>query len=116
MAPILPTGADIRCPARLIRPPTHPRHPSYRIGGAETNQQERVLSGPNLTRYDASGRAEGLLLVLHGGKDHSPAPVTGRSPSWRRAQVMARALSAPLHDQGLGVWVLRYRTVGWNGD
>ena len=21
-----------------------------------------------------------------------------------------------MHDQGLGVWVLRYRTVGWNGD
>src|SRR4051794_19624097 len=116
MAPILPTGADIRCPARVIRPSTHPRHPSYRIGDVETYQQERALSGPSLTRHDAPARAEGLVLVLHGGKDRSRDPVTGRSLSWRRAQGLARALSRRLRGEDVGVWVLRHRTVGWNGD
>jgi dienelactone hydrolase len=42
--------------------------------------------------------------------------VTGKSLSWRRAQGLARALERPLKRDGIGVWVLRYRTVGWNGD
>jgi dienelactone hydrolase len=69
-----------------------------------------------LTRYDVPGQPRALVLVLHGGKDRSTAPVTGRSLSWRRAQGLARALERPLTDDGVGVWVLRYRTVGWNRD
>jgi dienelactone hydrolase len=42
--------------------------------------------------------------------------VTGKSLSWRRAQGLARALEQPLGDEHVGIWVLRYRTVGWNGD
>jgi pimeloyl-ACP methyl ester carboxylesterase len=71
---------------------------------------------PGLTRYDVPGQARALALVLHGGKDRSSAPVTGKSLSWRRARGLGRALEGPLVDEGVGVWVLRYRTVGWNGD
>ena len=70
----------------------------------------------SVTRYDVPGRARALALVLHGGKDRSTAPVTGRSLSWRRAQGLARALERPLRDDGIAVRLLRYRTVGWNGD
>ena len=55
--------------------------------------------GPGLTRYDVPGQARALALVLHGGKDRSAAPVTGRSLSWRRAQGLARALARPLADE-----------------
>jgi pimeloyl-ACP methyl ester carboxylesterase len=71
---------------------------------------------PSLTRYDVPGRPRALALVLHGGKDRSSAPVTGKSLSWRRAHALARALEQPLHDDGVAIWVLRYRSVGWNGD
>jgi len=74
------------------------------------------VPGPSLSRYDAPGRTEAMVLVLHGGKARSSAPVTGRSLTWRRAQGLARALGEPLHAQGVGLWVLRYRTVGWNAD
>ncbi len=79
----------------------------------QTSQESGV---PTLTRYDVPGQARAVALVLHGGKDHSSAPVTGRSLSWRRAHGLARALNGPLADQAVGVWLLRYRTVGWNRD
>jgi alpha-beta hydrolase superfamily lysophospholipase len=82
----------------------------------DTTLKERAVPGPSLTRYDAPGRTEGMVLVLHGGKARSSAPVTGRSLTWRRALGMARALGDPLHGQGVGLWVLRYRTSGWNAD
>ncbi len=74
------------------------------------------MPGPSLTRYDAPGRAEALVLVLHGGKARSTAPVTGRSLSWLRALTLARTLGETLHEEGVGLWVLRYRTAGWNAD
>jgi dienelactone hydrolase len=74
------------------------------------------VTEPSLTRYDVPHGAQALALVLHGGKDRSAAEVSGTSLSWRRAQGLARALERPLNQDGIGVWVLRYRTVGWNGD
>ncbi len=72
------------------------------------------MPGPSLTRYDAPGHTEAVVLVLHGGKARSSAPVTGRSLSWLRALTLARALGETLHREGVGLWVLRYRTAGWN--
>lgn len=74
------------------------------------------MPGPSLTRYDTPGRTEAMVLVLHGGKARSSAPVNGRSLTWRRAQGLARTLGASLRADGIALWVLRYRTVGWNGD
>ena len=82
----------------------------------ETNLEERALPGPSLTRYDAPAGTQAMVLVLHGGKDRSRAEVTGRSLTWRRALGLARTLGGPLHGDGVGLWVLRHRTVGWNGD
>jgi predicted esterase len=77
---------------------------------------ETRVAEPTLTRYDAPTRPRAMAMFLHGGKDRSQAAVTGRSASWRRALSLAMALRTPLHAQAVGLWVLRYRQVGWNGD
>jgi pimeloyl-ACP methyl ester carboxylesterase len=69
-----------------------------------------------LTTLDSLDTPRAALLVLHGGKDRSGAPVTGRSLSWQRAAALGRALGRRLHDQGVAVRLLRYRSIGWNGD
>ncbi len=71
---------------------------------------------PHLSRYDARGHPVALVLVLHGGKDRSPDAVTRRNLSWRRALGLARTVGRSLRDEGVGLWVLRYRSVGWNDD
>jgi predicted esterase len=71
---------------------------------------------PTLMRYDAPEAPRAIVLVLHGGKDRSRAEVTARSGSWRRARSLAAALRKPLGGDGVGIWVLRYGAVGWNGD
>jgi len=82
----------------------------------ESNAKECALPSPSVTRYDAPGDVRAMVLVLHGGKARSGQAVTGRSLTWQRALGLARSLGGPLHPEGVGVWVLRYRTVGWNGD
>lgn len=72
------------------------------------------MAEPGITRYDAPGRPRGLVLMLHGGKEQSHAPVDGRSTSWRRSLVMQRAISRQAHHDGVGTWLLRHRHRGWN--
>ena len=69
---------------------------------------------PALTRLDAAGRSGALVLMLHGGKAQSSAPVDGRSASWRRSLSMQRDIAPSLHEAGMSVWLLRYRRRGWN--
>ncbi len=71
---------------------------------------------PILTEHDSVRAPEAMVLVLHGGKDRSRAAVNGRSLSWQRAAALGRTLGRRLHDDGVGVRLLRYRSVGWNGD
>jgi pimeloyl-ACP methyl ester carboxylesterase len=68
-----------------------------------------------LTRYDAPGRPEALVLMLHGGKPRSRLSVDGRSASWRRAAWMQRSIAPRALEAGIGVWLVRYRQRGWNG-
>jgi dienelactone hydrolase len=70
---------------------------------------------PSLTGYDSVATPAGVVLVLHGGRDRSQEPVTGRSLSWQRAAALGRTLGRRLHSEGVAVRLLRYRTVGWNG-
>lgn len=70
----------------------------------------------SLTTHDSLTRPRAVALVLHGGKDRSPEPVTGRSLSWQRAALLGRTLGRALHDEGVAIRLLRYRTVGWNGN
>jgi alpha-beta hydrolase superfamily lysophospholipase len=57
-----------------------------------------------------------VVLVLHGGKEHSPEAVTGRSLSWQRGAALGRTLGRRLREDGVAVRLLRYRSLGWNGD
>jgi pimeloyl-ACP methyl ester carboxylesterase len=81
----------------------------------ETTVTEPALS-PTLTEHDSVRSPVAMVLVLHGGKDRSRQAVTGRSLSWQRAAGLARSLGRHLHDDRIGVRLLRYRSVGWNGD
>ncbi|KRF36516.1 alpha/beta hydrolase [Nocardioides sp. Soil805] len=73
------------------------------------------MSEQLLTRYDAPGRPDALVLMLHGGKPRSRQPVDGRSASWRRSLWMQRTIAMRAHRAGTGIWLLRYRERGWNG-
>lgn len=74
-----------------------------------------TASGPSLGRYAEPTDPAGVILLLHGGQEHGHAPVDGRSASWRRSAVMARALARRTGDDTTAVWLLRYRHRGWNG-
>lgn len=69
---------------------------------------------PTLRTSDGPGRPEAVILMLHGGKEHSDLPV-GRSASWLRSAAMMRSITRRAHTAGVGVWLLRYRERGWNG-
>ena len=70
---------------------------------------------PSLTRRDVAGDPRGLLLLLHGGTQHSGQQVDGRSASWRRMAAMQRSITPSAHAVGVATWLLRYRVRGWNG-
>jgi pimeloyl-ACP methyl ester carboxylesterase len=67
-----------------------------------------------LSSYDDVATPRAGRLVLHGGKAHSDAAVTGRSLSWQRGAGLARVLAPQLRAEAVAVRELRYRTVGWN--
>jgi alpha-beta hydrolase superfamily lysophospholipase len=73
------------------------------------------VSEPILTRYDAPGHPSAVILMFHGGKDRSTASVDGRSTSWLRSLSMQRTIAPAAHEQGVSIWLLRYRERGWNG-
>lgn len=72
------------------------------------------MGAPSITRVDADGRARALILMLHGGTQHSQAPVHDGNLSWHRARALQRALARQVADQGVAVWLLRYGQRGWN--
>lgn len=74
----------------------------------------RALPDDALTRHDVTDPV-GLVLMLHGGKERSEAPVDGRSASWRRSAAMQRSVAPELAERGLSTWLLRYAVRGWNG-
>ena len=74
---------------------------------------ETTLDAPSFTRLDVDGQ-RALVLVLHGGKQTSSQPVDGRSASWKRMASMQRSITPKLQEDGVGTWLLRYRTRGWN--
>ncbi len=72
-------------------------------------------AGPTLSSYDDLASPRAVIVVLHGGKDRSQAPVTRRSLSWQRGAALARVLARQVRADDVAVRELRYRTVGWNG-
>lgn len=81
---------------------------------------ERTSPGtvPLLLERPATRRAgrptRGLVLLLHGGAEHNPEPVTRGSKPWLRARLLGANIAPALHRAGLDLWLLRYREVGWN--
>lgn len=65
-----------------------------------------VLAGPD--------PANGLVLVLHGGRSRGHARVHRGRLAYRRMLPFARALRRTGRGGGLAVWLLRYRFRGWN--
>jgi pimeloyl-ACP methyl ester carboxylesterase len=57
-----------------------------------------------------------VALVLHGGREVSVAPVTAHQLAVLRMVPIARHLASAGEADGLGVWRLRFRYRGWNGD
>lgn len=72
------------------------------------------MTDPGLTTCDAPGTPRGVVLMLHGGKQHSTVPVDWRSTSWRRSRAMQRSITPQAHEAGVSTWLLRYRHRGWN--
>ncbi|MDP2775108.1 MAG: alpha/beta hydrolase, partial [Nocardioides sp.] len=73
-----------------------------------------TLTAPTLTRLDTPGTARAVVLMLHGGKANSTAPVDSRSLSWLRLAALQRAITPGAHEAGVHTWLLRYRERGWN--
>ncbi len=92
---------------------THP--PTGRWRTTDVAATETTLPAPALTRHEPAAPARAVVLVLHGGKQHSTRPVDRRSASWRRAAALQRAIDPRLHAAGAATWLLRYRQRGWNG-
>jgi dienelactone hydrolase len=56
-----------------------------------------------------------VVLVLHGGKEHSLEPSEARDRAGLRMRPFERALHRQGAARGVAVWALRYRVRGWNG-
>jgi dienelactone hydrolase len=70
---------------------------------------------PSLSSHGGVRDPAASVLVLHGGQENDPEPVTARSLSWQRGALLARSLARRLRPHRVEVRLLRYRTVGWNG-
>jgi dienelactone hydrolase len=69
---------------------------------------------PAVSVWRARGRTEAVVLVLHGGTEHS----VGGVPPWKLAHLrmvpIARALHRATREAGVEVRLLRNRRYGWN--
>ena len=75
------------------------------------------MNQPALTRHDLAadaGAPRGVVLMLHGGKGRSVAPVDDRSLSRKRSLAMQAAIAPDFAEAGLSTWLLSYRLRGWN--
>lgn len=68
---------------------------------------------PSLTRFDAP-QPRAVIVMLHGGTEHSERPVDGRSASWQRSRWMQRSIAPRAAEAGVSTWLLRFAHAGWN--
>lgn len=64
----------------------------------------------------AKGTTRAVVLVLHGGTEHSHAPTSPWHTPPLRMVPFARALHRAGKQHGVAVWRLQYAVRGWNGD
>lgn len=71
---------------------------------------------PRLDAIHVPARTRAAVLVLHGGQQHSTAPVRNRNASWWRMLLVAKALRPAARRHDLAVHLLQHRVRGWNDD
>ncbi|RLV51090.1 alpha/beta fold hydrolase [Nocardioides mangrovicus] len=72
--------------------------------------------GRALSRVEPGRPPRGVVLMLHGGTQHSTEPVTSRSGSLWRMEVLRSAIAHRLTREGYATWLLRYGVRGWNAE
>lgn len=75
-----------------------------------------MTDAPDLVVHPARGETTAVALVLPGGRADSFEPAHVRQPAAVRMAPITRALSKRGGDDGLAVWMVRYRYRGWNGE
>ena len=61
-----------------------------------------------------TGPLTALVLVLHGGREHSRQPTSARQLAYRRMVPIARSIRHAVRGTATAVWLLRNRVRGWN--
>ena len=70
---------------------------------------------PGVHVRPAVGETRAVVVVLHGGKEHSFEESEPMHLSSRRMRPFARALHRQGARHGVAVWSVKYRVRGWNG-
>ena len=70
---------------------------------------------PRLDAYHQPADPRAIVLMFHGGQEHSTEDVRNRHASWWRMAIMARSLRRFAARDDLSVHLLQYRVRGWNG-
>jgi pimeloyl-ACP methyl ester carboxylesterase len=79
---------------------------------SEDVASDRLRAGVDVR--PAQGPTTAVVLLLHGGKEHSYEHSDPMHYSYRRMQPFARALHRRAARHGVAVWTVRYRVRGWN--
>lgn len=76
----------------------------------------RVTIDPvsRLDHYITPSAPKAVVLLLHGGQQHSLEPVQNRHASWWRMAALARSLRTYAADNDLALSLLQYGQRGWN--
>jgi alpha-beta hydrolase superfamily lysophospholipase len=72
------------------------------------------MPGPRLDRYSTPDSPRAIVLLLHGGQEHSLEPVENKHASWWRMALMARSLRRFGRKRGFSVALLQDGQRGWN--
>ena len=72
------------------------------------------MAEPRLDRFSTPDSPRAIVLLLHGGQEHSVEPVENKHASWWRMALMARSLRRFARKRGFSVSLLQYGQRGWN--
>src|SRR5688500_7680730 len=70
---------------------------------------------PRLDDFHEPAVPRAVVLMFHGGQEHSTDDVSNRHASWWRLALMARGLRRFARKNDLSLHLLQYRVRGWNG-
>ncbi|WP_217361658.1 alpha/beta fold hydrolase [Aeromicrobium stalagmiti] len=73
------------------------------------------MTDPRLDSFSDPAQPRAIMLLLHGGQEHSEEAVRNKHASWWRMAAMARSLRGFADDGHLSMTLLQYRMRGWNG-